>query len=97
MIRTADPSELYAFFADTVRLPTAWPMTRMSKRLLEYCVVTRGDSPGALLLHEHPEAQFLVRGNVWPSGLSKPLNSFLTSAPRGQSALDFAHVGRATP
>jgi hypothetical protein len=27
MIRTGDPRELYAFFAETLRLPTAWPMT----------------------------------------------------------------------
>ena len=27
MIRTGDPSELYAFFADTLQLPIAWPMT----------------------------------------------------------------------
>jgi catechol 2,3-dioxygenase-like lactoylglutathione lyase family enzyme len=27
MIRTGDPSELYAFFADTLQLPIAWPIT----------------------------------------------------------------------
>jgi hypothetical protein len=27
MIRTGDPRELYAFFAETLHLPTAWPMT----------------------------------------------------------------------
>jgi hypothetical protein len=27
MIRTGDPRELFAFFAETLRLPTAWPMT----------------------------------------------------------------------
>jgi len=27
MIRTGDPRELYAFFAETLRLPTAWPTT----------------------------------------------------------------------
>jgi hypothetical protein len=27
MIRTGDPSGLYSFFAETLRLPTAWPMT----------------------------------------------------------------------
>ena len=27
MIRTGDPRELYAFFAETLRLPVAWPMT----------------------------------------------------------------------
>ena len=27
MIRTGDPLELYAFFAETLQLPTAWPMT----------------------------------------------------------------------
>src|SRR5688500_18723411 len=27
MIRTGDPRELYAFFADTLQLPIAWPLT----------------------------------------------------------------------
>src|SRR5688572_21383278 len=27
MIRTGDPRELYAFFAETLQLPIAWPMT----------------------------------------------------------------------
>jgi catechol 2,3-dioxygenase-like lactoylglutathione lyase family enzyme len=27
MIRTGDPQELFAFFADTLKLPVAWPMT----------------------------------------------------------------------
>jgi hypothetical protein len=27
MIRTGDPRELYAFFAETLRMPIAWPMT----------------------------------------------------------------------
>lgn len=27
MIRTGDPRELYAFFAETLQLPIAWPLT----------------------------------------------------------------------
>jgi hypothetical protein len=30
MIRTGDPRELYAFFAETLQLPIAWPMTSPS-------------------------------------------------------------------
>ena len=36
------------------------------RSLLQNRVVKRGDAPGALILHQHSDAQFMVRGQRLP-------------------------------
>ena len=43
-----------------------------TKSLLQNRVVKRGDAPDSLILHQHPDAQFLVRWQRLPLGTGQP-------------------------